>query len=73
MPRLCFTPRDPAGETYLVWISYGQDKIKEADIVNEHIKKEVMIVDPLAKGLASKLFNEHVMSVGVLITFGVSG
>lgn len=34
---------------------------------------EAMVADPLTKGLAHKLFNEHVNSMGVLSSFDVLG
>lgn len=43
------------------------DKIKDEKTVIEHITEEAMIDDPLTKCLASKFFNEHVVSMGVLV------
>lgn len=45
----------------------GRDKVKDETIVVEHIGFKVLIVDPLTKGLAPKIFNEHVIK-WVLLT-----
>lgn len=50
-----------------------KDKIKEEQKIIEHINTEGMIIDPLTKGLALKLFHEHVIRMGVLHYFDVLG
>lgn len=52
---------------------YAREKIKEGQKVIEHIDTEVMIVDPLTKSLTPKLFNQSVISVGMLSSFDLLG
>lgn len=37
----------------------------------EHINTKDAIADPLTKSLAANLFNEHVVSMGVMTSFDV--
>lgn len=45
------------------------DKVKEGKTVIEHIDTDAMIGEPLTKSLASKLLDEHVISMVVLNSF----
>lgn len=48
-----------------------RDNSKQWQIVNEHTNAKAIIVDPLTKG--PKLFNQHVVSMGVLSPFDLLG
>lgn len=46
-----------------------RDNTNEGQKVIQHIYMEAMIVDHLTKGLASNLFNRHVIDMGTLGSF----
>lgn len=48
-----------------------RDKIKDGLIVIKHTNAEAMIADPLTKGLAPKVFKEHVIKMGVVSSFDI--
>lgn len=48
-----------------------RDKIKERQTIIKHVEIEAMIADLLAKVSASKVFNEHIISMCVPTSFGV--
>ena len=45
---------------------FVREKIVESCICIEHVSTEHMLADPLTKGLAPKLFQEHVTHLGLL-------
>ncbi len=50
-----------------------RDKVKEGQTKIEHINTEVMIADPLTKGLAPKVFKTHIANMGIVETFDILG
>ena len=46
-----------------------RDNIKRHEVFIEHISTELMIVDPIAKGLPVKLFKSHVEHMGLIDSF----
>lgn len=46
-----------------------RNNINEGQKVTQHIYMEAMFVDHLTKGLASNLFNRHVIGMGILGSF----
>lgn len=62
-----------SGSSKLIEIKYlvVQDKIKDGLIVVKHTNTETMIADPLTKGLAAKVFKEHVIKMGVVNSFDI--
>jgi hypothetical protein len=50
-----------------------RDRVKEGQTKIEHVNTEVMIADPLTKGLAPKVFKTHVTNMGIVETFDVFG
>lgn len=75
---LCFivkTIKDPAARNILRPLLMVRDKIKEGEMLIEHINTEVIIADSLTKDLAPKLFNKHAIGMAVLnfLIFWVCG
>ncbi|GAV60641.1 hypothetical protein CFOL_v3_04170 [Cephalotus follicularis] len=48
-----------------------RDRIKVSAISIEHISGELMVADPLTKGLLVKLFKDHVQRMGLISSFNV--
>ncbi|CAA0830128.1 Unknown protein [Striga hermonthica] len=44
-----------------------RERVKEEKVVIEHIKTELMIADPLTKGMPPKNFKDHVVRMGLRI------
>ena len=44
-----------------------QERIQQQKVSMEHIKTDLILVDPLTKALAPKKFREHVSSMGLAI------
>ena len=42
-----------------------KDKVRDHVISLEHISTEIMLVDPLTKGLSPNVFREHVAGMGL--------
>ena len=42
-----------------------QERVKELKVVIKHISTELMVVDPLTKGMSIKNFNDHVTNMGL--------
>ena len=42
-----------------------RERVKEMKVVIEHISIELMIADPLTKGMAPKYFKDHVVQMGL--------
>jgi len=42
-----------------------REHVKEKKVVIEHINTELMIVDPLTKGMPPKNFKDHVVRMGL--------
>ena len=42
-----------------------RERVKEKKVVIEHISTELMIADPLTKGMPPKIFRDHVVSMGL--------
>lgn len=42
-----------------------RERVKEKKVVIEHVSTELMIVDPLTKGMPPFKFKEHVMNMGL--------
>ena len=42
-----------------------QESVKELKVVIKHISTELMVVDPLTKGMPIKNFNDHVTNMGL--------
>ena len=42
-----------------------RERVKEMKVVFEHISTELMIVDPLTKGMPPKYFKDHVVQMGL--------
>ena len=42
-----------------------RERVKEMKVVIEHISTELMIVDPLTKGMPPKYFKDHVVQMGL--------
>ena len=42
-----------------------RERVKELKVVIEHISTELMIVDPLTKGMSPKYFKDHVVQMGL--------
>ena len=42
-----------------------REHVKEMKVVIEHISTELMIVDPLTKGMPPKYFKDHVVQMGL--------
>ena len=43
-----------------------KEEVQKQRVSIEHISTNLMIADPLTKGLSPKTFNEHVESMGIL-------
>ena len=43
-----------------------KEEVQKQRVSIEHISTNLMIADPLTKGLSTKAFNEHVESMGIL-------
>ena len=41
------------------------ERVKEKKVVIEHVNTELMIVDPLTKGMLVRNFREHVTNMGL--------
>lgn len=50
-----------------------RDLVKKGDIIIENCKTELMLADPLTKGLSASLFNKHVVDMGILESFDFFG
>ena len=42
-----------------------RERVKELKVVIEHISTELMIDDPLTKGMPPKYFKDHVVQMGL--------
>ena len=42
-----------------------KERVKEKKVVNEHISIELMITDPLTKGMPPLKFKDHVVNMGL--------
>ena len=42
-----------------------RERVKEKKVVIEHVSTELMIVDPLTKGMPPKNFKDHVVRMGL--------
>jgi hypothetical protein len=42
-----------------------RERVKEKKVVIEHVSTELMIVDPLTKGMPPFKFKEHIMNMGL--------
>ena len=42
-----------------------RERVKEMKVIIEHISTELMIVDPLTKGMPPKYFKDHVVQMGL--------
>ena len=42
-----------------------RERVKEKKMVIEHVSTELMIVDPLTKGMPPKSFKDHVVTMGL--------
>ena len=42
-----------------------RERVREMKVVIEHISTELMIVDPLTKGMPPKYFKDHVVQMGL--------
>ena len=45
-----------------------RERVREMKVVIEHISTELMIVDPLTKGMPPKYFKDHVVQMGLSST-----
>ena len=42
-----------------------RERVKEKKVINEHVSTELMIADPLTKGMPPFKFKDHVMNMGL--------
>ena len=48
-----------------------REKIKEHEVLIEHISTELMIADPITKALPTKQYRKHVNHIGLVNPFDI--
>ena len=43
-----------------------RDRVKKQEVSIEHISTDMMIADPMTKGLSVKVFSKHVEGIGLI-------